>query len=104
MNAIMKKHVDRPSCQLSITACIDHDKKSKWPIGFQRRDGKKIEVYTEPGDMVIYSGCELAHWRDAYQGKEQIQAFMHYVDAKGKYKDHKFNKRPMLGLTDDFKG
>jgi hypothetical protein len=88
----LPKHKDRPSCQYSATLCIDNDPKP-WPIYME---GKKILL--EPGDITIYRGCDAEHWRDPYTGKQQIQLFLHYVDANGIYKDYKFDKRPLLGL------
>ena len=51
--------------------------------------------------MIVYNGTELNHWREEFQGKEHTQAFLHYVDANGEYKDFKYDKRPMLGLPSD---
>ena len=28
----------------------------------------------------------------------QMQCFLHYVNAKGPYADHKYDKRPMMGI------
>jgi hypothetical protein len=50
-------------------------------------DGKKVNL--KPGDGVIYRGCEIEHWREAYEGDYHIQAFLHYVDANGKYANYK---------------
>jgi hypothetical protein len=91
--ATLKPHKDRPSCQYSTTLCIDNDPKP-WPIYME---GKKVIL--QPGDMVIYRGCDIEHWRDPYDGNQQIQVFLHYVDANGIYADHKFDKRPMLGIS-----
>lgn len=101
--AIMLKHKDRPSCQYSITMCIDDDRDNEYPIFMENYAGEVHEVYLAPGDMIVYNGTELNHWRERYLGKRQIQAFMHYVDANGKYKDHKFDKRSMLGLPAETK-
>ena len=49
--------------------------------------GKKINL--KPGDGVIYQGCEVEHWREPYEGDYHAQVFLHYVDANGKYADHK---------------
>jgi hypothetical protein len=95
--AILKPHKDRPSCQYSATLCIDNDPKP-WPIYMESK-----KVILQPGDMVIYRGCDVEHWRDPYDGNQQIQVFLHYVDANGKYADHKFDKRPMLGLISERK-
>jgi len=96
--AEMAKHKDRPSCQYSTTICLDEDPDYPYPIFMENYEGKASEVYLSPGDMIVYNGTELNHWREEYQGKEQLQAFLHYVDANGQYKDFKFDKRPMLGL------
>lgn len=97
--AIMLKHKDRPSCQYSVTMCIDEDKDCEYPIYMENYAGEVNEVYLAPGDMIVYNGTELNHWRERYTGKRQIQAFLHYVDANGQYADYKFDKRPILGIT-----
>jgi len=101
--ADMKIHRDRPSCQYSTTACIDYDAKDPYPIYIKNYAGKTSAVTMEPGDMLIYHGTDLEHWREQYQGREHVQAFLHYVDARGKYKDYRYDHRPMLGLAADTK-
>lgn len=101
--ADMKIHKDRPSCQYSTTACIDYDINEPYPIYIKNYDGKTSAVTMAPGDMLIYHGTDLEHWREEYQGREHIQAFLHYVDARGKYRDYKYDHRPMLGLAADTK-
>lgn len=90
--SIMKKHIDRPSCEYSVSMCISVDP-TPWPIWMD-----KEEVILQPGDMVVYKGSEVEHWREPYTGKEQIQLFFHYVDANGPHAECKFDYRPMLGL------
>lgn len=96
-DADMPIHSDRPSCEYSVTCCIDTDGTS-WPIGFINRKGEKVYIHQNPGDIIIYSGCELEHWRDKYEGEEQVQCFLHYVNANGPFKEFKYDKRAMLGL------
>ena len=49
--------------------------------------------------MLVYSGCELEHWRNAFEGNVCVQTFLHYNDANGKFgKENTFDKRPMLGI------
>jgi hypothetical protein len=60
-------------------------------------------VHLKKGDMVIYSGCEIEHWRESFEGKTQAQLFMHYVYADGQYKNFIYDERPMLGLPQEFK-
>jgi hypothetical protein len=97
--ADMKIHTDRPSCQFSITACIDYDVKNPYPIYIKNYAGKTSAVTMAPGDMLIYHGTDLEHWREVYQGREHIQVFLHYVDVHGKYSDYRYDHRPMLGLA-----
>jgi hypothetical protein len=49
--------------------------------------------------MLVYNGTELNHWREEYQGSEQMQCFLHFVDANGPYADYKYDNRPMVGLS-----
>jgi len=108
-NAIMKKHTDRPACELSTTICIGYDidnlkdKSYKWPLYIKGKKQKKgTPVFMEPGDMVIYEGCELDHWRDALKGNNHCQVFLHYNDLK-KGKGKLFDDRPRLGLPNTYK-
>ena len=88
----LSKHVDRPSCQYSATLCVDV-KGKPWPFYIEN---KKITL--QAGDLVVYKGCEVEHWRETYTGEQQIQLFLHYVDANGIYRNYKFDQRPLLGL------
>ena len=50
--------------------------------------------------MLIYSGCELEHWREPFQGNLCGQVFLHYNHANGPYaKTNLYDKRPMLGIV-----
>ena len=89
--ANLKKHTDRPSCEISVTVNISSDK-TKWPIFM---DGTPLDL--NPGDAAIYLGCDIPHWREEFLGDYQMQAFLHYVDAEGKYKDHYMDKRMFWG-------
>ena len=90
-NAVLEKHTDRPSCEVSVTVHIDSDK-TPWPIYI---DGNPVE--TKPGDAVIYLGCELEHWRDSFKGDWHAQTFLHYVDKNGPNKDYYMDKRHYWG-------
>jgi len=78
-----------------------------WPIflepsGEEGKDG--IEVKLEAGDMLMYRGCELEHWREPFKGKDCGQVFLHYNDASSKdAENNKFDGRPMIGLPSYFK-
>ena len=95
-DAILRRHRDRPSAEYSATICINKD--SDWPIFMEDKDGVAHEIELNPGDMVVYRGDLLYHWRNKYSGKTHRQIFLHYVEAGGKYNNFKFDERPMLGI------
>ena len=102
---VLHRHKDRYSCEVSTTLNLGGD---PWPL-YLDPTGKKgqagIKVELEPGDMLIYSGCDLEHWREEFKGKDCGQVFLHYNDAKKKTaKENKFDGRPFLGLPAWFKG
>ena len=80
----LKRHKDRFSCEISTTMNLGGD---DWPIYLEPsgKDGKAtkgIKVDLKPGDMLVYSGCELEHWREKFKGKECVQVFLHYNNRK----------------------
>ena len=94
----LKIHSDRPECQYSVSLSLGGEYEKPWPIWIKDYAGKSHEVPLEEGDMVVYHGTELEHWREKFDGNTQTQLFMHYVDADGEYKDRLFDGRPNLGL------
>lgn len=96
--AVLKKHVDRPSCEISTTVTFNYDYKGAdvtYPIFVEG-----TECLMEPGDLVVYRGCEVEHWREEFkapEGSYHVQVFLHYVDANGPYADYKFDRRPYVG-------
>lgn len=97
--AVMKRHLDRPSCEYSATMCIDR-KGDGWPIWVETKDKVSVPIYQKPGDMLIYKGTEVPHWRNKYtEGTEQIQVFLHFVNANGPYRQYAYDGRPSLGLA-----
>ena len=110
------RHKDRFSCEISTTLRLGGD---KWPIYLSpyenvgRVDGKKLTNRSEAkgvsidlnlGDLLVYSGCELEHWREPFQGESCLQVFLHYNKANSKEaKENEFDTRPHLGLPAWFK-
>ena len=89
----LKMHSDRPSCEYSATVMIGSD---GTPWDFIAGNKSYIQ---EPGDAIIYKGCELPHGRpESFKGDWHAQVFLHYVDQKGDNKDYIFDKRICLGL------
>ena len=98
-NSKLYKHTDRPSCEYSATVCITTDNEP-WNIYFKNYESKDVCISLNPGDLIIYKGTELEHWREKYNGKEQIQVFLHYIDKNGPYNNVNYvnDGRPLLGI------
>ena len=109
---ILKRHKDRPSCEISTTLNLGGD---PWPIFIDTTGSNNVideyknihkpnapkgnRVDLKPGDMLIYSGCELEHWREPFEGKLCGQVFLHYNHANGPFaKTNLYDKRPLLGI------
>tara|TARA_R100001530_G_scaffold124059_2_gene92163 strand:- start:449 stop:1117 length:669 start_codon:yes stop_codon:yes gene_type:complete len=114
-NDILKRHKDRFSCEISTTMNLGGD---AWPIYLEpnpklgelindlyvSQNTKGIKINLNPGDMLIYSGCELEHWREPFTGQDCAQVFLHY-NKKGskKAQENEFDTRPFLGLPAYYK-
>lgn len=97
--AELKKHKDRPSCEISMTVCIGShyvEDDYSWPIYVGG-----VECVLNPGDILIYKGMDVDHWRNTFNASEgswQVQTFLHYVDADGPQSGWKYDKRPAIGF------
>mgnify|MGYP003634006807 CR=1 FL=1 len=86
LGATLKKHIDRPACEISVTACIK--KYDNWPLIIE---GKTFEL--NEGDALLYAGCEQKHGRPGtYKGEGMAQVFFHYVNQNGPYTHHKYDQ------------
>ena len=93
---ILKRHKDRFSCEISTTMNLGGD---LWSIYLE-----DVKVNLKPGDMLIYKGNELEHWRDEFKGEECTQVFLHYNNVKTKNSNKNiYDSRPHLGLPVSFK-
>jgi len=114
---ILKRHKDRFSCEISTTLNLGGD---PWPIyldptgadnvinekqnSVKPNAPKGIKVDLKSGDMLVYRGNLLEHWRDAFQGENCGQVFLHYNNEATKgSKENLFDRRPHLGLPSSFK-
>lgn len=96
---VLERHRDRPSCQISLTATLDYDTFDNEPWDLFVEPNVSYKLY--PGDVFVYKGCEIDHWRDSFIGISQTQTFFHYVDAEGPYADFKYDFRPSLGSSEE---
>ena len=106
----LSKHADRDACEISVSIHISTNlegKDAKWPFMIKTPDtysdkkktavlvpGEERSLSLEPGDGLLYKGCERPHWREAMPGKVKKvfgkkvelyyhQIFFHYVLADG---------------------
>ena len=116
--SILWRHKDRPSCEISTTLNLGGD---MWPIYIDptgqdniiksqytnkgeecivktgAHSGNRVDL--EPGHMLVYSGCELEHWRNEFTGDMCAQVFLHYNHKNGPFAEkNKFDNRPLLGI------
>lgn len=90
----LNAHVDRPSCQYSITLPLLSFDDTPWSIFV---GGKEVNLNI--GDLVVYKGCEVTHWREPYEGQFQVQAHLHYVNGDDPaYASYILDKRESLGM------
>ena len=120
---ILHRHKDRFSCEISTTMNLGGD---EWPIYLENKknvgnasdidpktgknylvstDNKGKEIILKPGDMLVYKGQILEHWREVFLGDNCAQVFLHYNDVKSEGADKNiYDGRPHLGLPAYFKG
>ena len=105
----LTKHADRDACEISVSIHVSTnlpDELKDWPFKIKTpdtyTDDKKTDVLVpgeersailNPGDGLLYKGCERPHWRDAMSTPEKVenapkeyyyhQIFFHYVLQDG---------------------
>jgi len=111
----LERHKDRMSCEISTTLFLAGD---PWPIYVDPKgagddssgeyiplNNKGVKVNLEPGDMLVYKGIELEHWRKPFKGDICAQVFLHFNDSKNSDAEkNMYDTRPMLGLPKYFQG
>ena len=112
---VLHRHKDRFSCEISTTMNLGGD---DWPIYIEPNpkkggikegkyksdmtDGKKVVL--KPGDMLVYKGNLCEHWREAFDGEDCGQVFLHYNNAKTPGADKNiYDSRTHLGLPSWYK-
>lgn len=92
----LEKHVDRPSCELTVTLTIARNGQASWPIWLELPSGNQA-VDLAPGDLLAFSGSRLPHWREPLQRGWWLQLFLHYVRADGAFAERRYDGRKRLG-------
>jgi hypothetical protein len=125
--ADLKRHKDRESCEISTTVCLGNnyivsDPSYNWGM-YVDKESTKVSfgpngefisgnnpgqcIKQNPGDIIVYRGCDVEHWRDPFvaaTGSYQVQAFFHYIDKNGPfYPKFAFDNRPGIGWKHKYK-
>ena len=87
----LRQHKDCDACELSLSLNLDADQPLR--IWFKSSDGRAVSVAPQPGDAVLYLGCQTPHWREPYSGQACTQVFLHYVFAFGHRVSACFDKK-----------
>jgi hypothetical protein len=102
----LKRHTDRGSCEISATLCLGYDVSNvdntihpdfNWPMFVADKNGKEIPVHMKPGDLIVYRGIDIEHWRERFIGLNHSQVFIHYNDASGPVRNY-LDNRHIIGI------
>ena len=98
---VLTRHVDRPACEISVTASIQIPKGAgPSVIHLKPPDAEETEVEMLEGDGCVYAGTEVEHWRDRFRVDGYIQLFLHFISRRGPhYPKLLFDGRERLGVT-----
>jgi hypothetical protein len=106
---MLARHSDRESCEISTTLCLGYNVSNvdanvhpnyNWPMFVEDNEITDLEglpIHLDPGDLILYRGCDVDHWRDEFIGLNHAQVFMHYTDADGPFQ-HYLDGRPIVGI------
>ena len=123
--AYLTSHTDRPSCEVSATLCLDYksDDGSPWKIWLQndqdyldfhnneklveetqgippRRREKAKSITLEVGDLLLYQGPNIPHWRDTFVGDYSYHIFVHFFNRQSNMSNLPWgNQEDMQGMV-----
>jgi hypothetical protein len=97
----LTKHMDRSAAEISATMCVDISDKEYPPTIYMsetNRDEDAIPLILNPGDLCLYHGSRMWHWRDRIKNDWMVQCFFHFIDADGESVQQIYDGRSGLGL------
>jgi hypothetical protein len=89
----LPRHTDRLQCEYTVALLVDFRPRPSrsraelpWPLYLEVPDGVRghctMAVRQRPGDLVLFRGRELPHYRRSLRrAKESTHIFFHYVDS-----------------------
>jgi len=79
----LKKHLNSEQHEITVTIHISNNLKEEWPVWIKTSDtytdkvksailvpGDERSIVLEPGDALVYKGCERPCWRDKMHSKQ----------------------------------
>jgi hypothetical protein len=94
----LNAHLDREACEITVTvnvACVGDAS----PIYTKYQDQEPEEHVLNPGDAIVYRGCDVLHWRSPLkEGQLNVQFMLHYVDKNGPNANCEKDNRVSYGL------
>lgn len=97
----LQPHKDRGSCEWVAGLCIGADPEFKtthntWPLILKIGD-KSEAIALEYGDILLFKGHDIEHWRNAFAGQWFVSAIFGFVEQNGPYAFLKYDQRQALG-------
>lgn len=91
----LPRHKDRRECEFTLDICIS--KTNCWPMYININN--KIEIVDlEENEALIFEGEKYEHWREPFQGEEQIMLFIHYVRNIPENINVQYDSRTKMGM------
>jgi len=93
---------DREACEISVIVNVAY-KGEVSPV-YTKYKNKTEQHILNPGDALIYMGCDVDHWIEPLvEGQLNVQFMLHYVDKNGPFASYEKDTRPMLGTDQSTK-
>lgn len=86
-DSMLVNHVDRADTHLAsaVLQVGQEDVDEGWPLEVLTPEGNTIEVYLQPGEMILYEGARLFHGRPMrFQGGTFANLFTHFAPISWK--------------------
>lgn len=75
--AELPKHTDRPQCEWNASIVFASSSVESWPIWLETDTNQ--EVRAGVGEVVVYRGTKVPHWRESLPHDFSTIAFFHFV-------------------------
>ena len=93
---------DREACEISVIVNVAY--KGEVSPTYTKYKNKTEQHILNPGDALIYMGCDVDHWIEPLvEGQLNVQFMLHYVDKNGPFASYEKDTRPMLGTDQSTK-